>query len=136
METYRLPIQDVVRFFSVDRARLVERDGQMFWKVDANSELPSREGRPPGPARRPPPIVQSTLWFTTDTFRLSAMITEIPLPGRRFLSVRANYEAVGSLDVPVRRIVEGTIPLRRRDRMFAVVFKQVTDYDQYQIVTK
>ena len=110
----------------------------------------SQDGRPPSrgdgnPAQgyeRPPradefgpprglPERFFTAWFTVTDFRLHATRIEMPLPGRFSLVISTTYTSIDGIDAPSNRIIEGTIPIRRRNRAYSVQFKQVLNYSDY-----
>lgn len=136
LDMYRFPIQDAGQWETTQALRLVDRNGQQFWRLDGTTRIQSPFG-PPGerPLRRRTQSPRFSAWYTTDTFRLHATQIEFPVPGRFSFSIRITYAAEGALDVPQKRTVEGTIPMRRRNRSFAVRFKQITEYKNYNIST-
>lgn len=141
LDSFRFPVQEVGRWESDEPLQLIERGGTHYWKLNgiATIRLPfgpperrngrEAESRPASPTSRKSHV---TAWFTTDTFRLHTTLVEYRLPGRFSLSLRTSYSSEGPLDIPKKRVIEGTVPMRRRSRIFAVHFKQTTDYTDYE----
>jgi hypothetical protein len=145
-ESFGFPGSGPFDWADVNKPILVERDGKSFWRVGGKLSLQTpfgpqrgpRMGGPPGgppggdqgrPRNRPEPVF--TAWFTVGTFRLHATRIEVPLPNRFSLSILTTYFAIDGIDSPSKRIIEGTIPVRRRNRTYSIRFRQVLNYSDY-----
>lgn len=144
MESFGFPGADNFQWDQIIEATEIERDGQDFLRVAGRLELPERLGPPDGwrpggppggaPDGRPPrglPERFFTAWFTVTDFRLHETRVEIPLPGRFSLVISTTYTSIDGIDAPSKRIIQGTIPIRRRNRVYSVQFKQVLNYSDY-----
>ena len=165
LESFEFPGAGMLDFQNIDEPVQVERNGQVFWRIRGQIELPSPVGPPNGGQRgrrpwgapdelgtppsdgselgapprgrggpnRPRPRASFTAWFTLDEVRIHASRIEMPLPSRFSLSISTTYSSISGIDVPSNRIIEGTIPIRRRNRTYSVYFNQVLNYSDYAI---
>ncbi len=85
---------------------------------------------------RPAPPEEIVALFDSETFRLKTTRLIIKLPGRARLVVRTRYRHIHGLDVPIERTIDGTVPTRRRNRVFAVSIRQRVTYSDYLFESK
>lgn len=102
-------------------------------RFDLNDRSPADPFR--GEARPAPPE-EITAFFDTETFRLKTTRLIIQLPGRARLVVRTRYRQIHGLDVPIERTIEGTVPTRRRNRVFTVSVRQRVIYSDYSFESR
>lgn len=120
-DSFIFPGQLFGRFKPAGSPSIEERDGIEYWRLDAV------------PRERQGPFARLTAWFDAANFSLRASHAILPLPGRARLSIRTNYETIDGLDVPIRRVIKGSIPMRRRMRMFFSDFEQIIRYSDYEL---
>lgn len=85
--------------------------------------------RPPGPhARR----LTVSLWFDERGERLIATRLVLQFPGDRRLTAFTEYDEIGGLDLPVRRTVDGVVPVPRRGRNVSLALDHRTHFTDYE----
>ncbi len=78
-------------------------------------------------------VERYTLWFDRDTRLLirSRALVRAPRTDRPFI-ITTNYMRIEGVDVPRRRLMEGTTKTRRRRRTYTVLFKYDASYAHYR----
>ena len=89
------------------------------------------------PRRRREAVERYTLWFDRDVGRLvrSRALVRAPRTDRPFL-ITTDYTRVDGVDVPSRRLMEGTTKMKRRRRTYTVLFTYDASFDAYRFFRK
>lgn len=124
LQAFRFPIQEIARMIASRDISEELLDGEQMWRIDMTSR--NREG----------PFERITLWFNKAPFQLHSSLALAAGPGRSSIQIRTDYNRVGTLDMPSVRVIEGSVPVRRRMKMFTMLFKQTTTYSEYELSFK
>ncbi|MCH8122565.1 MAG: hypothetical protein IH853_05530 [Bacteroidetes bacterium] len=124
LDAYRFPVREIARMVPSRSITQEALDGTPMWRVDS---VPRNQGGP---------IERLTAWFDQDDFRLQASQTVLSLPRGNSLRIRTAYDRFDGIDLPVHRQVEGSTPVRRRMRLFTMLFEQRVEYSDYEITRK
>ena len=108
---------------SVSRAVSEEMSGgESMWRFDTV------------PRNQPNPIERLTAWFDDDDFHLRITEAILHSPDGHTFRVRTTYRPIEGIDLPIQRTVSGTGRVRRRARFFTLVFDQIVEYTDYEVV--
>ncbi len=120
-ESFRFPVQDFSRMQMTRQMTEDELHGVPVWRVDA------------APRTRSNPVERMTAWFDAETFQLLATQTLMHTRGGQPVRVRSTYQRIDGIDLPLQRVLEGSSAVRRRMRLFTVLFERTIDFSNYQL---
>lgn len=121
IESFRFPVQDLSRL-RLNREMTEEvLNGVPVLRVDAV------------PRSRPSPIERMTAWFDAETFQLLATQTLLRALAGKTILMHSTYERIDGIDMPVQRVLEGSARVRRRMRLFTVLFERTVDFSNHRL---